>query len=613
MWDDWIKKSAVLQPIQGSFRHYGWAYTKLPLNRLMAKRTGQELDLAAGRKVWMNTFRARADKVIAAGRILLAIGSLCIAWLDSTHRPTPPETIYFLLIAYFAYALMAAIFVWQTEISRVRGTLIRHVVDVIVFTVLMFMTQGTSSPFFMLMPFTLLSATLHWRWRGAFWTSLICVAVLLYLGAFDTTALLDPDDGTTANVSRVLFICVAAILLIWLGVHQEAVRAEMLRLVQRTPALPEGRDWPAGVALDYAVHVMGARRAILVWSDADEPWTYLATWENGVCDVAHMAPDLYSPPVAEGLLSKSLLISDAQRARLLVHKGEGRFEQWRGEEAPLCEALVTEFAVTSAVSVPFRVGDLEARLFLLEPPTLALEDVAIAEIIADRIKVLFEQAVLVRKLSDAAAGEERVKIGRDLHDGVLQSLAGTALQLQTLRSLGVDGDEALGRRLTAIQNMLTDEQRELRAFIRALEPGHKHGGVRVPELAGQFEALAARLQQQWAVDICFTVGPADLRLPATMAYQLSRMTSEATANAVRHGAATKLDIDLRLSAGRLLLTVADNGIGFGFERRVEHEELQRNALGPRSLQQRAMACGGKLSIERVAEWTRIVVMLPMHP
>ena len=119
---------------------------------------------------------------------------------------------------------------------------------------------------------------------------------------------------------------------------------------------------------------------------------------------------------------------------MLVHQGEGRFDQWQGESSPICPALDRRFLDGRAVSVPFHVGDLEARLFLLDPPALTLDDVAIAEIIADRLKALFAQAILVRKLSDAAAVEERIKIGRDLHDGVLQSLAGTALQLQALRS-----------------------------------------------------------------------------------------------------------------------------------------------------------------------------------
>ena len=119
----------------------------------------------------------------------------------------------------------------MTEIARVRGTLIRHAIDVVAIVVFMSPTDGASSPFFMFMPFALLTATLHWRWQGALWTAFILVAVLLILVATDTAVLIDLDDDATTDVSRLLFMFVAAILLIWLGAHQEAVRTELLRLV----------------------------------------------------------------------------------------------------------------------------------------------------------------------------------------------------------------------------------------------------------------------------------------------------------------------------------------------------------------------------------------------
>lgn len=565
-----------------------------------------------GRTTWINTFRARSDRVIAIGRILLAIGSLYITWLDAAHPPRSPRLVFFLLVAYLTYAIVAAILVWRNEISRVRGTLIRHVIDVLAFVVFMFLAGGASSPFFMFMPFVLLAATLHWRWQGALWTGLICVVVLLGLVVTDTTALSDPDAGATTDISGILFMVVSGILLVWLGAHQEEVRTELLRLVEKTPAVPEGREWPAKVALDYAAHVMRVPRALLIWSDAEEPWTYLAVWNQGISEIKRLPPNTYTPWTSEPLQHASLLISDATRSRLLIHRGEGRFDEASEEGTPVSPALIADFSITSAVSVPFAIGDMEARLFLLDPPTLTLDDVAIAEIIADRLKALFHQAILVRKLSDAAAVEERIRIGRDLHDGVLQSLAGTALQLQALRSLDPGAIQALDERLTSIQKMLAEEQRDLRIFIRALEPDDPFGNGSDFQLKMQFEALAERLRQQWLIDIHFMLEPADLRLPATAIYELTRMISEATANAVRHGAARAVHASLRLDGAMISLTVDDDGTGFGFGRRFEHAELEGTKTGPRSLRARAAARGGTLSIDQVAQWTRITINFPLH-
>ncbi|WP_245449203.1 sensor histidine kinase [Ensifer sp. NM-2] len=565
-----------------------------------------DADAARGRTTWINTHRARADKVIAIGRIMSVIASLSIAWLGAMHQPRPPQFVLPFLSVYLAYAILCAIHVWRSKISRVSGTLIRHAVDVVTFVFFMLLTGGASSPFFIFMPFVLLSATLHWRWRGAFWTALICMAVPVCLVAFDTGA------DVTTDVSHILFVTVAGVLLVWLGAHQEVVRAEMLRLVEKTPATPEGPEWPAGAALEYAAHVMRSPRALLIWSDPDEPWTYVAVRENGACSVTQLPPDAYWPWVAEPLQRASLLIADASHSQILIHRGEGYFDEWADTVSPVSPVLAGDFSIASAVSAQFRVGDLEARIFLLDPPTLSLDDVAIAEVIADRIKALFEQAILMRRLSDAAAVEERIKIGRDLHDGVLQALAGTALQLQSLRSFTLGEDQQIDGRVTAIQAMLADEQRELRAFIRALEPGQGYRNFAESHLARQFEALARRLRKQWSIDIRFALSPIDLRLPATMVYELIRMASEATANAVRHGGAKTLEINLQLDAGTILLTVDDDGSGFGFERRFDHAELKNTKTGPRSLRERAAARGGELSIDRVAQWTRILIRLPVH-
>ncbi len=357
---------------------------------------------------------------------------------------------------------------------------------------------------------------------------------------------------------------------------------------------------------------MRVPRVLLIWSDTEEPWTYLAVWDNGVSKVRQLPPNTYLPWIAEPLHRASVLITDAARSDILVHQGEGRFDQWSREDLPICPALIADFSMVSAVSAHFHVGDLEARLFLLDPPALTLDDVAIAEIIADRLKALFAQAILVRKLSDAAAAEERIKIGRDLHDGVLQSLAGTALQLQALRSSEIRTPAALDERLAAIQAMLAGEQRDLRAFIRALEPGHEYRKGSDSQLSVQFTALAERLRQQWSVDFHFVLDPVDLRLPATMIYELTRMASEATANAARHGAARAVNATLRQDAGAIVLTVDDDGTGFSFGRRIEHAEMESRKLGPRSLRERAAARGGEVAIDRVAEWTRIIIKLPMH-
>lgn len=570
-------------------------------------------DNTLSRITWFNTFRARSDRVIAIGRIILVLGGLYIVWLDSASPPRSPWVISTLLVAYLGYAILVAVLVWRTEVSRVRGTLLRHAVDLCAFAVIMFSSDGTSSPFFMFLPFALLAGTLHWGWRGAFWTALACLLILLPLAATGGIIRPDIDTAATRDASRIVFLFVSAILLVWLGAHQDAVRTELLRLVERTPAVPQDREWPAGASLDYAAHVMRVPRALLVWSDGEEPWSYVASWVNGTTTVARLPPDRYSPLTSRAVENASLLMTASTPRTTLVHRGEGRFRELPPGSPAIHPGLVEDFAIGSVVSASFRVDELEARLFLLDPPELILDQAAIAEIIADRLRALFEQAILVRKLSDAAATEERVKIGRDLHDGVLQALTGTGLQLRLLETQAPTAQTSeICARLAAIQSMLAEEQKDLRAFIQALEPGTPSAAPEQSQLAVQFAVLSRRLQRQWSVDFRFCVEPRDIVLPTSLIYELVHLASEATANAARHGRAKSVTATVRLETGTVILTVEDDGKGFGFDRRMAHTKLQRLNLGPRSLRERAAALGGEVTIDAASPWTRVVIALPLE-
>ncbi|WP_164856601.1 sensor histidine kinase [Sinorhizobium meliloti] len=565
--------------------------------------------IATSRQTWMNTFRARSDSVIAVARILLAIGSLWITWIDATIRPGRSDLVFWFLVIYLLYAIAAAHFVWKAQVHRVRGTFIRHLIDVSSLVILAFLADRVSGPVFMLIPFVQLAATLHWLWRGALWTGSVAVAILIYLALSNTVWPFSSDADAAVALSFILFLVTATILLTWLGTHQEAVRSELLRLVEGTPSASDGLEWPAEAALEYAVQVARVPRALLIWSDGDKPWTNLAIWESGVCAVRHLSPATYLPWTPEALEHASLLVIDAKRSRALVHRGGGRFDRWRGDGLPVSPALVAEFSIASAISVQFQASDVEARLFLLDPPALTIDGVALAEIVADRLKTLFEQTILLRRLSDAAAFEERVKIGRDIHDGVLQALAGTSLQLQTLRSSREYHE--IDERLMAIQAMLSEEQTDLRALIRRLEPGSgRHASD--SRLALRLGALAQRLRQQWSIEFRFVLYPEDLRLPVAMIDELMHMIAEATANAARHGNARTLEARIRRDDGIVTLTLDDDGIGFGFDRRLEHAELETSKCGPRSLRERVSMSGGNLSIDKVDQWTRITIKIPAH-
>jgi signal transduction histidine kinase len=562
---------------------------------------------------WITAFRARADRAIAVGRALLAVGILFAIWLDPSQPSRWPTLAYSLLMAYVAYALVVAIRAWRPTVPRVRGTLTRHVGDLYVFTVLMHLTGGPTSPFFVFLVFALLAGTLHWRWRGALWTALACVLILAGLGMADALDPPDPDFGLRTVTIRLVYLATVAALLSWLGAHQEQVRAELWRLAEYIPAPPNGGAFPARTALEHAASILLAPRALLVWSDPEEPWTFMAAWDGERLREERVPPDVFAPWVAARLQGASFLTAAAPTGAALVHGGFGRFEDWPGSDPAIHPDLVSGFAMGTVVTAPARIGELEARLFLLDLPGPTLDDVLVAEVVAGRIEVLVEQARLLDQLRSAAAVEERVRIARDLHDGALQSLAGTALQLRSVVPLiGSAPHEAVAR-LGSIQDALAAEQGELRSFIRVLGMGADDATWTGIGLAAHLTRVAEGLRRRWGVGVRCEVAPAGARLDPGLVHDLGQILAEATANAVRHGGARAVVAAVRIEDEAVVAEIADDGHGFPFVGRLGEAELEARGLGPRSLRARAASRGGGLTVASGPGGAQVTVALPLGP
>jgi signal transduction histidine kinase len=223
------------------------------------------------------------------------------------------------------------------------------------------------------------------------------------------------------------------------------------------------------------------------------------------------------------------------------------------------------------------------------------------------------RAELAHRIKKAAADDERVRLARDLHDGVLQTLTGTALQLQAAGRL-VERDPAQARTvLEDLQKMIADEQRDLRFFIQELKPGQTgmvdEGTGFVPAL----QDLGRRLESVWGVRLELPAYLPRLTVSDAFLGEIYRIVQEAAVNAARHGQATRVTVDFGVADKRLAIAVTDNGHGFPFHGRVAHEVLAGSHQGPRSLRERVTALGGTLDIESDAGGSRLDIRLPLAP
>jgi signal transduction histidine kinase len=213
------------------------------------------------------------------------------------------------------------------------------------------------------------------------------------------------------------------------------------------------------------------------------------------------------------------------------------------------------------------------------------------------------------KLRGKAVSAERARLARDLHDWLLQSMTGVALQLQTLHRL-IDRDPAKAHeRLEETQQAVAQEQRELRRFIETLDPG-KPLGEEKQELVARLQEMGSRISKQWSIDVVVEADPVIQLVTDGLHSEIFGIVTEAVANAAKHSACSSVWVSVTRGAGVVLIRVADDGRGFAFTGRHDLEQLVVSRRGPVTLKERIQSLGGDLTIESSASGSVLYLSVP---
>lgn len=553
----------------------------------------------------------RAERLIAGGRLGLAAISLCALALDPS-APAPSAGGAAVLIAgYLVYALVVLGIGWRWGDLLVRLRAGLHALDLAVACAMMWLTEGSSSPLFLLLVFALLAAALRWPWTGMLWTALIALAAFLGLGVYTAKVLGDAEFEIDRFILRSGYLIVAAVLLGYLGAHGYRLRTEAAGLAAWPRGVPQQPERHLRELLERAAGLLAAPRLLLVWEEPDEPWLRLASWSLQGFETWREPPGTFEPLVAEPLARVSFVCQDAAApAPAARFASAGGLARWRG--APLHAGLQARFEVRSVLALALGGTAVSGRLFALDKPRLSADDLVLGEGVARRVEAELEQLYFVERLQEAAATEERVRLARDLHDGVIQSLGGAALRLETARRLLAVDPEAAAETLVQLQDLLVAEQQELRGFIR--DPGLRRGDPqgRGGELRDRLEASRRRVERYWGLAVELTADLAAATISPALAHEVDRIVHEALVNAAKHGQAGRAKAAVGVEENDLRITIEDDGHGFPFRGDYDFARLRALKLGPVTLKQRIAAAGGSLHISSTEAGARLAIHLPLR-
>ncbi|MGW3040236.1 GAF domain-containing protein [Kitasatospora sp. NPDC001159] len=218
---------------------------------------------------------------------------------------------------------------------------------------------------------------------------------------------------------------------------------------------------------------------------------------------------------------------------------------------------------------------------------------------ADQAALALELAERRRDAEQLAMLEDRDRIARDLHDLAIQRLFATGMTLQSAARF-IDHATASDRVLRAVGD-LDETIKIIRSTIfglRAREDATGHGlrarAVRTVEQAQAVLGFAPRLSME---------GLLDTDVPSEVAEHVLAVLAEALSNTARHAGAGRVEVTLQAAAGRVVVSVQDDGVGVP-------EQGRRSGL--RNLAERAETLGGSFELVRPAEGgTRVVWSVPL--
>lgn len=294
-----------------------------------------------------------------------------------------------------------------------------------------------------------------------------------------------------------------------------------------------------------------------------------------------------------------------------LSRPENRFERGEGEllevylpiHAPGGEPLLFETYVRSGfvASASERVWSTLAPVLIGALAVLAILQLPLAASLARRLsRGQQERERLLRRAIDASEMERR-RIAQDLHDGVVQDLAGLSYSLAAAGARNGDHESADGELLRGSAARLRQSVRDLRGLLVEIYPAdlHRAGlGAALSDVVAGIDARGIRAELEI---------PADLDLPEELQTLFFRIAQESIRNVVAHSGATTVRICARRDHGVATLVVEDDGKGFT-------TDLANGAsghFGLRMLHDLARDAGGELRIDsEPGRGTRIELEAP---
>jgi signal transduction histidine kinase len=567
------------------------------LRRLSAPRVSLQrgVRLAGNAPALTIAERQHIERVLGAGRVALCAAALATlssdpAWKNSLGQLALAGIAAYLLFGVFA--LVAA----SPGRTFVLPPRIAHAIDFTAAAAVTLVTDTLpSGPLFLFFLFPLLGAAYRWGLRETLLTAVMAAVTMTAQGALGTLPL-------NVSLMRSAYLMVAGVLVGCLAETERqrrarvsVVAAALSRLHTETSLHTAMRETSRGI-----LALFGAERLLAAVHDpstgASYVWTARAQesrTELRVREIAHERAHYFFSAPGDAWAMRRDARREEHRASVIGDRG-----QWIGDRQVRVPAAIWEDSnatALAAVEVHF-AGQGSGRVFLLRSHRLGASELAFFRELICRIAPAMFSLYLMRRVRARVTAAERARVARELHDGIIQALAGLRFDVAALRR-HADRGLPIEAELARLEHALAEQTVAARELMHRVRPVD----VTPRQLPGYLGSIVERFARETGIPAHYHTDVEQTDLSPRTCRELARTLQEALVNVRKHSAARHVIVRFSADPIHYRLTIDNDGRPFEFAGRLTLAELEAARRGPLVIKERVREMGGELVIESSAE------------
>ena len=240
--------------------------------------------------------QVRVETLIARGRLVLAVFMLLALRVAMLRGSAPAFRIS---LAFLAYAAVLGLLVRTRFGDGPRWPGATHAVDLSTYAACLFLLGGLKPSMLAWFLFLLVAATLRWGWRGTLTTGSVAIAFHVAFGAQALETLQATRMAPAEFITLALLMGVMTVFVGLVGAYEDWRGGQLARLAAWAGPDPDRPLVLPSEMLAQTALVLEAPRTLLVWEEAEEPFTEFALWSDGRVERFHEAPGTFGDIVAD--------------------------------------------------------------------------------------------------------------------------------------------------------------------------------------------------------------------------------------------------------------------------------------------------------------------------